>query len=202
MGKEILLAACLFVVMIFKKVHSCTEDELVLVQMISRHGEISPIKLYPEDPNPAEVWKEGLEDLTLKGKFQAYALGCYLRARYDGFITSDPNEVDVISGSKEYCVKSAQSFITALYAPDSNWEIVQQFPWQPMFIQYGNATTEKCLSNPSCPAADEETRRIFSDEKEMLESYEGLIQFWQENSGRNFEGLEDIETLYNTLRTE
>ncbi|GFW39139.1 DUF4817 domain-containing protein [Trichonephila clavipes] len=63
------------------------------IRRISRHCDLSPTRLYPEDPNSAEVWKEGLGEMTLKGKFQAYALGCYLRARYGGFITSDPTEV-------------------------------------------------------------------------------------------------------------
>ncbi|GBM31917.1 hypothetical protein AVEN_74223-1 [Araneus ventricosus] len=77
------------------------------------------------------------------GKFQCYALGCYLRARYEGFITSDPNEVEVLSASERYCVNSAQSLVTALYAPNSDWEIVQKFPWQPIFVQHGNETVEK-----------------------------------------------------------
>ncbi|GFY59930.1 prostatic acid phosphatase [Trichonephila inaurata madagascariensis] len=95
MEKNVLVLTCLLIVVtIFKNaVLSCSPDELVLVQMISRHCDLSPTRLYPEDPNSAEVWKEGLGEMTLKGKFQAYALGCYLRARYGGFITSDPTEV-------------------------------------------------------------------------------------------------------------
>ncbi|KAF8774860.1 Lysosomal acid phosphatase like protein [Argiope bruennichi] len=185
-----------------RNVYSCTPDELILVQMISRHGDVSPSQLYPEDPNPADVWKGGLEDLTLKGKFQCYALGCYLRARYGDFITSDPHEVEVLSASKRYCVNSAQSLVTALYAPSSDWEIVEQFPWQPIFIQYGNQTIEKSLNNLPCPSADEETRRILSEEIKMLQNYEGLIYFWQENSGWNFESLKDIEALYDVIQTE
>ncbi|GFY74241.1 hypothetical protein TNIN_109261, partial [Trichonephila inaurata madagascariensis] len=33
---------------------------------ISRHCDLSPTRLYPEDPNSAEVWKEGLGEMTLK----------------------------------------------------------------------------------------------------------------------------------------
>ncbi|CAL1279916.1 unnamed protein product [Larinioides sclopetarius] len=197
-------AICLFifVVVFHRDVYACTADELILVQMISRHGDISPSELYPEDPNSADVWKEGLEDLTLKGKFQCYALGCYIRARYEGFITSDPNEVEVLSASKRHCVNSAQSLVTALYAPNSDWEIIQKFPWQPIFIQYGNETIEKCLNNLPCPSADEETRRILSEEKNMLENYEALIYFWKENSGLNFESLKDIESLFDIIQME
>ncbi|GFT42838.1 prostatic acid phosphatase [Nephila pilipes] len=170
-------------------------------EQVSRHCDLSPSKLYPEDPNSADIWKEGLGEITLKGKFQAYALGCYLRARYGGFITSDPTEVEVLSASNKHCITSSQSLITALYAPDSNWEIVQDFPWQPMYIQFGN-DTDKYLSQPSCPLATEETQKLTSEEMEKLENYEDLIYYWKENSGWDFKDLEDIEALYNTVRAE
>ncbi|GFR14732.1 prostatic acid phosphatase [Trichonephila clavata] len=203
MGKHVLLLTCLLIVpAIFKNaVYSCSSDELVLVQMISRHCDLSPSRLYPEDPNSAEVWKEGLGEITLKGKFQAYALGCYLRARYGGFVTSDPTEVEVLSASKKHCVLSSQSLITALYAPDPNWEIVQDFPWQPIFVHYGN-DTDKYLSQPFCPSADEETQRLSSEQMKKLDNYEDVIYYWKENSGWDFKDLEDIESLYNTVRAE
>ncbi|GBM31921.1 Lysosomal acid phosphatase [Araneus ventricosus] len=58
------------------------------------------------------------------------------------------------------------------------------------------------LNNLPCPSADEETRRILSEEMKMLQNYEALIYFWHENSGWNFESLKDIEALYDIVQTE
>ncbi|GFW39142.1 hypothetical protein TNCV_1831321 [Trichonephila clavipes] len=80
-------------------------------------------------------------------------------------------QAEVLSASKKHCVLSSQSLTTALYAPDSNWEIVQDFPWQPILAQYGN-DTDKYLSQPFCPFADEETQRLSSEQMKNMENYE------------------------------
>ncbi|KFM73797.1 Prostatic acid phosphatase, partial [Stegodyphus mimosarum] len=182
---------------------ACTEDELVFLQVISRHGSTSPKFLYPTNPNPKELWKEGLDDLTMLGKFQPYALGSFLRARYEKFITSDPIEVEVFSSAKRATVKSAQSLVTALYAPNPYWEVVKNFSWQPIYIKYENEDEGKYFSKPFCLAADTEYEQLLArDSDVILQTYQTLIQFWQTNSGLELKNIEDVEKLFDILKTE
>ena len=61
---------------------SLWEDDLKLeyVQVLWRHGDRSPVTIYPNDPN-ANFWPQGEGMLTQKGMQQHYALGQYLRTR-------------------------------------------------------------------------------------------------------------------------
>jgi len=51
-----------------------------LVQIVSRHGQRSPLIFYPDDPykNVTIHWPLGLAQLTTTGKQQMYDLGLYL----------------------------------------------------------------------------------------------------------------------------
>lgn len=53
------------------------ETQLVLVQIVFRHGDRTPVGVYPTDPNNASVWKKfgGLGQLTQRGMQQHYAFG-------------------------------------------------------------------------------------------------------------------------------
>ncbi|GBM93924.1 hypothetical protein AVEN_18512-1 [Araneus ventricosus] len=66
--------------------------ELMLIQMLFRHGHRAPFMLYPYDPNSEDNWNEGLGMLTKLGRLQHYAMGLHLQHRYMDFITTNPNE--------------------------------------------------------------------------------------------------------------
>ncbi|GIY54736.1 lysosomal acid phosphatase [Caerostris extrusa] len=67
-----------------------TKRELMLVQMLFRHGHRAPFMLYPYDPNSELDWKEGMGMLTQLGRLQHYAMGVHLQNRYKDFITTNP----------------------------------------------------------------------------------------------------------------
>ncbi|XP_054716893.1 prostatic acid phosphatase-like [Uloborus diversus] len=182
---------------------ACTREELVMIQIVSRHGSTSPRATYPEDPNPVSTWKEGLDDLIMLGKFQPYALGCHIRALYEDFITSDPTEVEVTSSAQPKSVKSAQSLLASLYAPSPYWEVVQNFSWQPIHIKYDKEEDDMYLSNPACLAADKELERVMARESTaVFQGYKELIYFWQLNSGWELQSIRDIDMLYDVLFKE
>ncbi|XP_035231538.1 prostatic acid phosphatase-like isoform X1 [Stegodyphus dumicola] len=150
------------------------DKKLIQLHILFRHGMRAPDFLYPSDPNPEAMWKEGLGRLTQLGKFQSYALGRQLRWKYKDFISSHPQEVEVISGEKNRCILSALCHVAALYAPNCNWEFLPNFPWQPIPVKYNSIGSDKYLgTDKECPAARKAAEEMLETEegKEFLESH-------------------------------
>ncbi|XP_035231544.1 prostatic acid phosphatase-like isoform X2 [Stegodyphus dumicola] len=115
-----------------------------------------------------------LIQLHILGKFQSYALGRQLRWKYKDFISSHPQEVEVISGEKNRCILSALCHVAALYAPNCNWEFLPNFPWQPIPVKYNSIGSDKYLgTDKECPAARKAAEEMLETEegKEFLESH-------------------------------
>lgn len=57
------------------------ETELIMLQLIFRHGERAPLGQYPTDPNNQSFWNKfgGLGELTDNGKKQCYNYGKIIR---------------------------------------------------------------------------------------------------------------------------
>ncbi|GBN96478.1 Testicular acid phosphatase [Araneus ventricosus] len=121
---------------ILQRVISEKDNKLLLVQTLFRHGDRAPRHLYPTDPNSKDSWPEGLGKLTLIGKKQQYALGKFLRSRYQDFITTNPNEVLVNSSAADRCLTSAAANLAAFYAPEERWKIEDGLNWQPIPIHF------------------------------------------------------------------
>ncbi|CAG7733099.1 unnamed protein product, partial [Allacma fusca] len=119
----------------------CTADHsdegtLRLVQVIFRHGDRNPLDPYPGFPHYNEsYWPEGFGQLTKKGKEQQFALGQYLRKRYDNFLNDSysPYEIYVQSSNVDRTLMSAEANLAGLYPPNSDisrWSV--DIPWQPI----------------------------------------------------------------------
>ncbi|XP_071036238.1 lysosomal acid phosphatase-like isoform X1 [Parasteatoda tepidariorum] len=161
--------------------------ELILVQMLFRHGERAPIALYPTDPNPESFWKEGLGELTLLGEKQHYGLGKFLRYMYRNFMTGNSREIKVISSSYNRCILSAMSNLAGFYPPDDDSKIDKNLNWQPIPVHYIPDLIDKYMDTDSfCPRATVELKRIenspaakkfLADHKEMFQNltyYSGM----------------------------
>ncbi|XP_042899113.1 prostatic acid phosphatase isoform X3 [Parasteatoda tepidariorum] len=67
--------------------------ELVLLQMIVRHGHRAPYVSWPTNIYNAQgFWKEGYQSLTQLGRLQNYVMGKHLQNFYKNFITTNPKE--------------------------------------------------------------------------------------------------------------
>jgi len=133
------------------------KDELVLLQVVFRHGDRSPTRSYPTDAH-ADAWSKGYGQLINKGIWRAYNLGKYFKKTYIDdlkFLPSVFNTDDVAIRSSGYdrTIMTAQSAMTAMYPPQavqSKWNPEDpEFPWQPipihsvpkkddLILKYGN----------------------------------------------------------------
>ncbi|KAG8182927.1 hypothetical protein JTE90_028749 [Oedothorax gibbosus] len=167
------------------------DTELLLVQMIYRHGARAPIIPYPTDPNPPESWPEGFGTLTKLGKRQHYVLGTFLRSFYSGFVTSDPKELMVNSTEYDRCIRSALSNLASFYAPTEEWTIEEGLAWQPIAVYYKDSASDRYLAMGSkCPKFFEiqdqrfnstEFMNVVESHREMIEAvmYHGGVPDWQ-----------------------
>ncbi|CAL1300921.1 unnamed protein product [Larinioides sclopetarius] len=181
------------------------ENKLLFVQILFRHGDRAPIKLYPNDPNPASVWPEGLAALSTLGKKQQYALGKYFRARYDNFTTSSPLEVNVISSEVDRCLKSAETNLASFYAPDSKWAFDKSLPWQPIAVHYLPKNQDKYLETDSdCPRADKEIEKVIksTEGQIFLKEHEEMFRNLSTLSGSPITNWKEASDLHDVLFIE
>ena len=61
-------------------------DQLILIQILFRHGDRTPVMLYKTDPYKAEQFVEGLGQLTKIGKQRLFQYGQLLRLRYSHYL--------------------------------------------------------------------------------------------------------------------
>jgi lysosomal acid phosphatase len=121
---------------------SVEETQLVLLQVLFRHGDRSPIAPYPGDPYNESTWASygGFGQLTQIGMKQTHQYGCFLRRTYSKFLTEryEPTRVFVRSTDYDRTIISAQSVLAGLFEPrgDQLWN--EQIKWQPIPIHTKN----------------------------------------------------------------
>ncbi|KRZ52677.1 Methionine--tRNA ligase, mitochondrial [Trichinella nativa] len=106
--------------------HSCSAScmELIVGELIWRHGHRTPIYLIPSDvENNASTWNIGLGELTKLGMRQCYELGQMLGKRYIEqyplFKSSILNEIYIRSSDTNRTLMSAASVMAGFVASDS-----------------------------------------------------------------------------------
>ncbi|GBN37163.1 Testicular acid phosphatase [Araneus ventricosus] len=178
--------------------------KLLLVQTLFRHGDRSPLAIYPGDPNNASCCPEGLGKLSLLGRKQQYAVGKYLRSRYKDFITSNPNEILVNSSDSDRCLRSVEANIASFYAPIGIWKIEKDLDWQPIPVHYIPYAEDKFLSFPVCPRASDEALNLFEsdDVQSFFRSNQKSFDELSQLAGFNVsKGLNPM-AFYDTLKAE
>lgn len=65
----------------------------------------------------ASNWPVGFGQLTLQGKRRMFAIGQFLRDKYDGFLTDSIREVAARSSDEDRCIESAQLVLSGIYKP-------------------------------------------------------------------------------------
>ncbi|CAD5225175.1 unnamed protein product [Bursaphelenchus okinawaensis] len=85
------------------------KPELVLVQVLFRHGLRTPLEVYPTDLN-LELWPKDLGSLTDEGRLQQKHLAQFLKQRYHDFLndTYDKSQIHVRSSNKSRTIESAK----------------------------------------------------------------------------------------------
>ncbi|XP_023219386.1 prostatic acid phosphatase-like [Centruroides sculpturatus] len=178
---------------------------LQLLHVVFRHGDRTPISLYPNDPNLHYKWPVALGELTVLGKYQHYRLGMFLRERYKNFLTENPEEVIVRSSGKNRCLESAECNLAAMYLPKSKWVWNKDLNWQPVPIQTVPLSDDNLLYTDSpCPEAEKEEERIKGSPngQKYINEHKELFEYLSNYSGTKVSFWKDVDYLYNTIWIE
>lgn len=164
---------------------SCTPpDTLKQVNVLYRHGDRSPVTIFPSDINKVPgAWPDGLGWLTNIGKQQQYELGKWIGQRYGGFLNIsryDNSEILVQASGIPRCLASAYSNLAGLFPPqnDQVWN-KEKFPyWQPIPVQTTPVETDNKLAmHGDCPRYDDlfdkemQSDKVRKEEEDNKEFY-------------------------------
>jgi len=161
--------------------------QLIISQLIWRHGDRAPVQTYPGDKYGIEYWPEGWGQLTNLGKQQQFALGQWLRARYSKFLSTTFNVSDVYikSSDVDRTLMSAEANLAGLFAPVGSQVWNKNLLWQPIPVHTVNVTYDYLISGgvpANCPAY-----------------YNAYNAYLQSNQIRQFD--KSIQSVYNYLTT-
>ncbi|KAI2647238.1 Lysosomal acid phosphatase [Labeo rohita] len=130
MDSSFLVVAFLFSFSLF----SNGERTLKFVNVLYRHGDRSPIRAYPTDPNNESAWPQGFGQLSKEGMKQHYELGQFLKKRYTGFLSERYNrhEIFIRSTDEDRTLMSAEANLAGMFPPTGSDMFHPDLKWQPI----------------------------------------------------------------------
>ncbi|KAK9886467.1 hypothetical protein WA026_016750 [Henosepilachna vigintioctopunctata] len=173
-----------------------------------RHGDRTIAQSYPTDPyKNASCWPVPFGELTNLGKQKHFALGQWLRKRYDNFLSKKylAKEFHITSSNYDRCLMSAASNLAGLYPPigDQVWNPSLQ--WQPIPIHTSPNKKDGMLAlEKPCPRFT----KLLEDELQkdhylnIAKENEKLYAYLTENTGKEINDLVGGYGLYDTLFVE
>ncbi|XP_075227834.1 lysosomal acid phosphatase-like [Lycorma delicatula] len=183
------------------------KDSLELVVILHRHGHRTPTHTYKNDPYKDEdkYWPIGLDQLTNKGKMQMYNLGKLFREEYKTFISSySVKAVQVNSTNYKRSHMSAQCLLAGWFPPSGSEIWNEQLIWQPIPIHSVPIDKDQTLAlRAPCPRFWCERQNVLMHiaDNETPEDKK-LFKYLTTKSGENISTIDDLATLYSTLKKE
>jgi lysosomal acid phosphatase len=181
---------------------------LKLVHIVYRHGERTPIDIFPTDPHKDD-WPVGLGQLTSRGKATHFQLGQWLRSRYDGFLSSNytEEEIYVRSTDVDRTLMSAQANLAGLFPPHGYWKWNKNLDWQPIPIHTVPQVEDYLLSShANCPRFSQLHEEVLHGDfmTSIYKENEELFQSITTNTGSHFNitDIVHLDYIYDTLLIE
>nr|XP_018918010.1 PREDICTED: lysosomal acid phosphatase-like isoform X2 [Bemisia tabaci] len=194
------LSACVGFFLIERKPPA--EATLRFVSVIHRHGERAPERTYPLDPYQGEsAWPEGLGAL-LQGKESMFNLGCFLRHRYDGFLstTYSPAEIFVLSSRLDRCIMSVQLHLAGLYPPIGTQMWNPDLLWQPIPVHSLNSGCDDIIRvSKQCRLLSRERRETRALLQQEINKHDEFLKYLSQESGLQVDGYSEVNRLYDNL---
>ncbi|KAJ8951022.1 hypothetical protein NQ318_006407 [Aromia moschata] len=181
-----------------------TDDTLVLVHTIFRHGDRNPdlLNLFPKSPyyNESFYAPFGYGQLTNKGKVRAYKVGTDLRERYNGFLDETYN-IDLIeprSSDFNRTKGSLEVMLAGLFPPTPDLVWMDGFNWQPIAFNYVERKYDKELFCYGCPNWDKEINSYLTSEEGHVftNKYQDTFKYIAKNTGEDITEILQVYYMY------
>lgn len=184
------------------------ESELVMVNVLFRHGDRTPVNPYPLDPyRNASYWTTGWGQLTTVGMQQHYELGLWLRQRYISLLKNDYSKADlyVQSTDVDRTLMSAESNLAGLFPPRGSRMFEPGLKWQPIPIHTIPEHLDHLLAmKKSCPRYDAEFNkaRNLPEIRALEKEHQALFKYLSIHTGSDVKTIENAEYIHSTLFIE
>lgn len=150
----------------------------------------------------------GWGQLTNQGKEYLYSTGEFLRKRYDDFLGPDyhPDIAHAQATGVTRTKMSLQLALAGLFPPKNTpMEWNKKLNWQP--VPYDSEPLDKdtlLLVRTPCPRYYEALDEVFENKevREEVDQFKWLYDELTEITGLNVTTPDDVQSIYNTLRTE
>ncbi|KAK9871073.1 hypothetical protein WA026_011354 [Henosepilachna vigintioctopunctata] len=191
------------IILIFSLLNLCrTEDELIAVTALIRHGTRIPQELYPLDPYHNYSWPFAMGDLTNQGIGELYNVGRWLRMNYDSFLSReyDVNEIYAQSVDYDRCVMSGEATLAGLYPPRSFDIWNKNIQWQPVPLHISPLNQDFVLNMNTCPKIPEQSALIRTTQiyKNIMAKYGTFFDYISKKSGQTI-NFSNMYPLFDTL---
>ncbi|VDN57448.1 unnamed protein product [Dracunculus medinensis] len=116
--------------------YATSNDELIYVQAVFRHGHRAPHQLpYPNDIYNETYWHYGWSQLTNLGIRQLYDLGKFFKWRYGEFIPEfDVKKVHVVSTDTDRTIASGEAMLFGFFPTTNESTWLEGETWRPIPI--------------------------------------------------------------------
>jgi hypothetical protein len=184
------------------------DTELRLVQLIFRHGDRTPINMFPGVTQNETIWDKygGLGQLTQKGMKEMLNFGEFLRVYYRSFLNKYylESEIDAISTDFDRTIMSCNMLLAGLYKPIGYQKLVNNLNWQPIPVHMNNERTRRMFNDKSCPKLEKLRREAFEtgDYKNLIEENRGLVRMMKKKIDNKDFSFNQIWPLGDTLFIE
>lgn len=182
--------------------------ELVMVNVLFRHGDRTPVNPYPLDPyRNSSFWSTGWGQLTTVGMRQHYELGLWLRQRYISLLKNDYSKTDVYVQSTDVdrTLMSVESNLAGLFPPRGSRTFEPNLKWQPIPVHTVPEHLDHVLAmKKPCPRYDAEfaLARNLPEIKALEEQYQTVFKYLSLHTGSEVKTIENAEYIHSTLFIE
>ena len=137
-----------------------------------------------------------------------FELGQLLRQRYNGFLSNNYSEEEILVKSTDVdrTLMSALSNLAGLYPPSGCWKWNPDLAWQPIPVHTLPLRMDILLSNhhTECPRLNEKKKELKSSSymKSLYDDNKDLFDYISLHSGWDVKTVEQLEYIYDSLLVE
>ncbi|KAK0182663.1 hypothetical protein PV327_000776 [Microctonus hyperodae] len=181
--------------------------EVVFISVVFRHGDRTPDKLYPNDPNKIDdFYPTGLGELTPTGKARSYELGTQLHQHYKDLLGERyvPHTVKARSTDINRTKMSLKLVLSALYPSGHEKTFDSILEQQSIPFNYVAIKNDFLLALISCPLYNEELKRVENSDEVIAQvrKFGSLMENLTQWTGTRISSSSHVLNLYNTLMAE
>ncbi|KAG5877250.1 hypothetical protein JTB14_019628 [Gonioctena quinquepunctata] len=183
-----------------------SDDNLLSVVQIFRHGQRTPIQHYTNDPfSDSSYWPVSTGQLTNGGKQQHQALGQFTRQRYNGWLPEKYTNTHFYAQTTDIdrTHMSAQSNLLGLYPPEGDDIWNENVLWQPIPVHPSDENITSTIYY--CTDLTNELSKVLNYDPfyvNLDKEHQELYSYLTNNTGDNITAVSTAWTVYDTLSIE